>query len=1142
MQQESFCQFSPLFPPLKTLLRCLQAGISKPIIHGMKLLAVFVTIFCLHVSAKTEAQQVTLNLANVTLEKVFEEIQKQTSYNFFFQEDALAKANKVTVKVKNATVKSVLDFCFKDQPFTFEILDKSIVVKQKEEIPIPKSKIPPITITGKVVNEKGEPIAGASIRVKGSTIGTSTDNNGEFSLSKIDGPITLIISGTETQPQEIVISESGPVTIQLTTKVKEFDQVVFIAYGTTTKRLTTGNITTVKASEIGKQPVSNPLLALQARVPGLFITQNTGIAGGGITVRVQGQNSIGSGNDPLYVVDGIPINSQLPSTGLGLVLGNSGNVAIGSPPAAGNPLNYLNPLDIESISILKDADATAIYGSRAANGAILITTKRGKIGKAKFDIDLQQGWGKVTRRMEMLNTRQYLDMRYEAYALDGIDWRDPNQVANDLKVWDTTHYTDWQKQLIGGTAAFSNFNASLSGGSETVQYLVSGTYNKQTTVFPLPKNFADQKGAFLISLNTTSPNQKLKTRFSANFMVDNNRLPSADITEFAVLAEPNAPPLYLPEGELNWELNEAGSATIINPLVGKYAFYENKTNNLITNARVGYEVIPGLEIGSSFGFTQMQTRDYSPTPLLAIRPNWRNTVEQNSAVYGNRNISSWIIEPQVNYSRYISKGKIDILAGSTFHENKANGGSIYGVGYSNDQVLGDWLSATNIFANSSFSTQYRYNAFFGRIGFTWDEKYIINLTGRRDGSSRFGEANRFHNFGSAGVAWIFSNEKIIKRNNSVISFGKLRASYGTTGNDQIADYLYLSRYFPVPNVQVPYQSSAAISGGLPPNPHLQWEKTNKFQTGIDLGFLKNRLLLNATYSRNISSNQLLSYSLPTITGFANIPFVNFPATVENTTWELSLNTINIQSTQVTWETGINLTIPRNRLTEFPDLDNSTYKNQLIIGQPLNFTRAYKFQQVDPATGLYTFDAKQDPFNPDYLEDAKIFINTNPRIYGGFHNKVTYKGFELDFLFQFVKQVAYNMRFGSNFNTLPGNFFRGSSNQPADIINRWHKQGDIAPVGKVSTLEWDNVYLNTTYAMGSDAAFSDASYLRLKNLSLSWNLPPALQRKLGIGNGQLYIHAQNILTITSYKGLDPENQNIYTLPPLKIISAGVHFQL
>jgi len=337
--------------------------------------------------------------------------------------------------------------------------------------------------------------------------------------------------------------------------------VQVIAYGTTTRRLSTGDVSTVRAADIEKQPVSNPLLALQGRIPGLQITQASGLAGSGVKVRIQGQNSIGFGSDPLYIVDGVPFASQLLPT-INNILGESGKVN-NIPSGTGNPLSFINSSDIESIDILKDADATAIYGSRGANGVILITTKKGKAGQTKVDVNIQRGYGQVTRRLDLLNTQQYLQMRREAFTNDGLAIPTTTTVPAsdnyDLTFWDQNKSTDWQKVLIGGTARYTDIHGSVSGGNKNITALIGAAYKKETTVFP--GDFADQKGSLHVMINNVSENQKFKISLSGNYLIDNNELPGRDLTSAALSLPPNAPSLYNSDGSLNWATDASGSTT-----------------------------------------------------------------------------------------------------------------------------------------------------------------------------------------------------------------------------------------------------------------------------------------------------------------------------------------------------------------------------------------------------------------------------------------------------------------------------------------------------------------------------------------------------------------------------------------------------
>lgn len=1114
-----------------------RVGAESRIAFRMMKITAFILLVCsLQLSAKTSAQEpITVKAKGASLASVLKEVQRQTGYNFFLSEETIKNSKPIDINVEKATLKQVLDICFKNQPFTYSINENiiTIIPKKKEGITNENNTqmLTGIDVTGKVFDNNGVALEGATVQVKGTDKSTVTNSNGGFILRDIENNAVLIITSVGHETETINIAGRTSIKVALKIRVASMDEIQVIGYGTTTKRLNTGNVASVKAADIDKQPVQNPLLALQGRVPGLFILQPSGLAGSSVKIQIQGQNSIANGNNPLYVIDGVPIISELPMTSIDGVLGPTGPNYSGN----GNPLNYIDISDIESIEILKDADATSIYGSRAANGAILITTKKGKSGPMKLDVNMQTGWGNVTRKLDMLNTRQYLDMRYEAFRNDGINWKNPAVSANDLKVWDTTRFTDWQKSLIGNTAGYTNVNANVSGGTSTVQYHLGGTYHKETTVFPISKNFADTKFSVNSNLIATSTDQKLKIQFSGNYMFDKNQLPSFDFTQAALLMEPNAPSLYNSDGTINWAPNAAGASTFFsNPMILMLTKYWNKTYNLISNCVLSYKILPEFEIKSSFGYNSMQTGDFRAFPLIAAPPEYRSlSTYQRFADYGNRNINSWIIEPQINYKSKISKGKIEVLIGTTLLNLNTNVNSLKGTGHLSDELLENINAAANISTLYALKSEYKYEAAFARLNYDWLDKYIINFTGRRDGSSRFGDANSFHNFGAIGFAWLLCNEDFLKRHLTFLSFGKLKGSYGTTGSDQIGDYNYLSLYA-YPSIQVPYQGVVSIQPAGLPNPHLQWEETRKLQLGLELGFFQDRLFFNTTFARNRSSNQLLSYQIPSITGFSNY-LLNFPAIIQNRNWEFSVSSKNISYTRFTWISNLNLTIPQNKLVSFPNLASSTYSNQLIIGQPISLQKVLHYIGVDPSTGKYMFQSKTDPFNPKYPDDYTALVNIEPKYYGGLQNTLTYNDFELDFLFQFVKQVGYNDVFFWNGTQTPGSFYAGSSNQPVSVLNRWQKSGDITEVGKFGSN-------NNPFSpiISSDHRFTDASYIRLKNVSLSWRLPKKWIKKADLNKCIAFVHGQNLFTITKYKGLDPESKSILTpaLPPLRVIMVGM----
>lgn len=1116
----------------------------------MKLITIFIFALCLHASARTNAQKVTLVVKNQKMEQVLRQIKQQTGYLFIYNDKDIAKAQPVNVAIKDMLIGDALDKILEGQSLAYEIKVNTIFITPKKTAPptptLPNENaaapLPPagIDVTVTVIGaDNSQTLEGASVMIKGNNKGVATDVNGRAVLKDVDPNATIVISFTGYKKEEVKLAGRNTVVVKLAVNTNELQEVIINkGYYTEQQRFSVGNVSTVKAADIEKQPVQNPLLALQGRVPGLEITQTTGINGGAVQVRIQGINSISSiannplsRTEPLIIVDGVPYPTRFSINTMEFIT------------QGGSPLNYINPSDIESISVLKDADATAIYGSRAANGAILITTKKGKAGKPKLSIDLQQGWGKVTRHVDMMNTRQYLDMRYEALKNDGINTIPSSNY--DLTVWDTTRYTNWQKELIGGTAQYTNVNAGVSGGTNLVQYLVGANYNRQTTVFP--GDYNNKSGGMHFSLNGNSPNQKLRIQLSGSYSYNDNSLPGNDLTRSAVLLEPNAPKLYNEDGSLNWALNPSGSSTWNNPMAGIiYADYSNVTKNLLSSMNISYSILRGLVISSNFGYNNLQSELFQSTKLEFNSPENRPTA-QRSASFGNRNVNSWIIEPQLQFEKNIGKGRLDALIGSTIQKLRGDYLHVNASGQPTDELLHSLAAATTVRSGASGNNlEYttRFNGFFGRIGYNWDKKYLVNLTGRRDGSSKFGEGNKFHNFWSAGAGWIFSDEKWLHSALPFLSFGKLRVSYGTTGNDQIADYSYLSLYNIV-NTNILYQETTSFNVAGLSNPFLQWEETRKLQAGIDLSAFNERIALGITYARNRSSNQLIGYSLPSLTGFTSYT-KNFPATVQNTSWEFSLNTENVKSKNFSWNTNFNLTIPRNKVISFPGIELTSYASGslgIIIGEPIGIQKKYQYGGVDPATGSYMLlDTLGKAVVPGSFGAIKqsARVSLLPKYYGGLSNSISYKGFQLDFLIQFVYQIGSKDNYYFNeASTPPGAFSNGNGNQPVGVLNRWQKPGDNAAIGR-----YNSDYSLTILPPYSDGGYSYAagSYIRLKNVSLSWQLPDAWSKRAHLQTAKLYFRGQNLATITGYKGLDPETRSVGTLPPLQMWTVGARIEL
>ncbi len=1069
----------------------------------MKITAIILLTACLSASANGYSQKVTLSEKNARLEKVFKEIKRQTGYYFLYNDEMLQRAEPITIELMSVDLHEALTTLFKNQPLTFSIIEKTIVIKPKTDSPVREVVHPQIEVKGRVVNENGDGVI-ATITVKGTNNMVSSDVNGYFTLSNVDENATLVITAVSVETMEVKINGRTDLEIRAKTKVTEGESVtVSTGYWTSEKRTSTGNITKITSKEIEKQPVNNLILALQGRVAGLNIEQVSGVPGGNFrNLQIRGQNSLRfNGNDPLFVIDGIPYPSQ-----------NLSNLAASSIFPV--PLNIINPSDIESIEILKDADATAIYGSLGANGVILITTKNVKKIGAAIDINFYKGTGKASNRIELLNTQQYLEMRNEAFANDNETPTVNN--APDLLLWDQNRYTDWQKELIGGTAEITNANVSVSGGSELSKFFVGGGYLSETTVFP--GNFPYRKGSLNFGGTHTALNKKLSISIKNNIVRESSTLPFNDLTGQAMILPPNAPAAFDADGKLNWQ-----GGTWNNPYAELLKNYNSKTTSLLTSLSLVYEIIPGLKIQSNAGYNLLIGDIKRTTPLASYSP---VVVATGEVQIGNNEVKTWIIEPQINYEKKFGKLKVEALAGGTFRESINKGTLIVASGFASDALINNTRAATSVTLERDEFSEYRYTALYARLGLNLEDKYLLNLTGRRDGSSRFGPDNRFGNFGAVGLAWLFSKEKFFS-NLSFLSFGKIRGSYGITGNDQIGNYEYLSTYRAEPVV---YQNGVPLTPVRLPNEGYKWEQIRKLEIGLELGFLNERINLNGYYYRNRSSNQLVEYPLPSATGFTSIT-ANLDAIIENKGFEVEINTINIRTKNFLWATSMNLTIPRNKLVKFPGIEGSNYANTYVVGEPLNIALVYGYNGVNDQ-GIYQFvdfDSDGSISNPN---DTKEIIRTGREYFGGVQNQINYKRLTLDFLFQFVKQTRTGYQ-GGFLNIAPG----GISNQPVIAMDRWQKPGDITDIQRFTTGSAASPY--SRYAF-SNASFVNASFVRLKNISLSYKLPDVLTKKSKIQSLSIYIQAQNLFVITKYKFLDPETMGL--LPPVKMITTGIRLEL
>lgn len=1061
--------------------------------------------------------KITVDFNETPLSEVFDFIASETNFDFALNPSIEKREGKVTLMAEDETVATVLEEVGKQARLSFRQNGKTILVKgakRKPKGPPPEQKTKPQqdrSIQGKVTDDSGNPLPGASILIQGTNIGTIADAEGNFRMiipqTQVDSGKELVLEisfiGFETQQIPIGDRTIIDVSMVVSSTALEGVEVVSTGYYDIEQRLNPGNIVKLDAQTIENQPVSNPLQTLQGRLTGVSITQRSGVPGSNFDIQIRGLNSLREeGNDPLYLINGVPYPSQSLSFNGGLL--NTGGI---------NPLNFINPNDIKSIEILKDADATAIYGSRGANGVVRITTKQGKSGKLRVVYSGSVGSGSLDKKLDVLNTEQYLTMRNEAFANDEREPRDTDFDVNGT--WSTERDTDWQEELLGGSSSFSNHQLTFSGGSGSTTFLFGINHLKETTIFS--DEFADSKTSGNLNLNFTSPDQSFKLDFLGNFSINNNELPFINFPGIAVTLAPNAPALRNEDGSLNWE-----NGSFDNPLASLLQESDTRTANWVTNLNLSYRLVDGLYIKSSFGYTELQSDEVFIRPIAAVNPFQVGEIEGRS-FFGNSSVSTWIVEPQMEYQKLINNHEITFLVGTTFQETNTDRQSIDATGYDSDALLRNPLAAEIVEIGSVDNSEYRFNSVYSRLNYVYNEKYVVNLTGRRDGSSRFGPGRQFANFGAIGIAWVFSNEGFIADNLGFLSTGKLRGSYGVTGSDQIGNYQFLELWNPT---DFGYDGIQGLAPNNLLNENFAWEETTKSEIGLELGLFRDRLQLNTSYFQNSSSNQLISQPLPGSAGFTSVQS-NFPAEVENSGWEVELNSINLSKGNFKWSTSFNISILRNELVSFDNIEGTPFANQYAVGEPLSVLYLFNYTGVDPETGLATFQNVDgnERLTPD---DRLPLGNREQDFFGGLQNTLSYKGFTLDFLFRFVKQqgLDYNFYFG-----IPGQF----SNQPVYVLDRWQSPGDITGTPKF-TQTGLGAAANRNIG-SSNNIFTDASFIRLQNVSLRYDIPTSVIQKYRLEGVSIILRGQNLLTLTGYRGWDPETQSL-SLPPLRTITAGV----
>ncbi|REA58842.1 SusC/RagA family TonB-linked outer membrane protein [Dyadobacter luteus] len=1001
------------------------------------------------------------------------------------------------------------------------------------------------SVSGKIVTSEDETsLAGVTIQEKGTTNGSQSDAEGRYSLQVSSPNATLIFSFVGMVSKEELVGNRSVIDVKLTSDSRSLGEVVVTGFGSQIKRDLTGNIASIKGADIQNTPVPNFNQALQGRAAGVFVESNSGKVGEGIKVRIRGTGSISASNDPLYVIDGIPVNSSALAGSA-----TSGN----SPAPSGNPLADINFNDIESFEILKDASAAAIYGSRAANGVVLITTKKGKSGKTSLTANVQYGFNKPTHLRGFLNAKQYVELLREAAinsdALEGINSTDPAQYEDswlesaegrldrysggtDWRTQQTN--TNWEKLAFNDASRTKIFDINASGGNEKTRFYISAGYNDQDGIL-IGNDFKRLSGRINLDHDI---NSRLKIGFNMGLSrTIANRL--AQDNQFASPMQIIALAPITPVRNAAGEINDRPVTTYYNPLMelGNKKFQTTGYRN-IGSTYLAYNIVKGLTFRTEFGFDILnQDEDI----FSGVKTEVGQSVNGQGSSYFYRTVN-YNTNNYFNYNILKDKHSIDLTAGMSFQNYKDDRNSVTGQDFPVDD-LKKIESAGKITAGYSTSTESSFLSYFGRANYKFNDRYLLSVSGRVDGSSKFGKDSQYGFFPAVSGGWVISEESFLATNNT-ISFLKLRGSWGITGNaDGFGDFKQLALWG---------GSKYGGSSGLVPtqlaNPDLKWEKSNQIDFGLDFGLFKNRLSGEIDYY--VKDTKDLIYNVPVAgtSGFAT-QTANI-GSMQNKGVEFVLNSTNLSGGPVTWTTSLNLSRNINKLTK---LDGETqllpgndgrFLNSLIVGESIGVFYGPKYAGVDPANGDALYYTENGETTNDYNAAGNFVVgNPNPDWIGGITNTVGYKGVELSFLFQGV--------FGNQVTNGAGGFMTSSfdwyDNQTLETLDRWQKPGDITNEPQLRLAGGNGTSASSRYVY-------DASYVRLKNITLSYKLPQAVLQKMKLSSLRLYVTGVNLLTFTKYPGWDPEvntdyragNRNqgsdFYAAPQIKSLTFGLSLGL
>lgn len=967
-------------------------------------------------------------------------------------------------------------------------------------------------ITGKVTDQKdGSALPGVTVKIKDGIAGTVTTSDGTYKLSVPEKGATLIFSFVGYDDKEVVVGDQQVINAALGTGNKELSEVVVVGYGTQTRRNLTGSISKVTAKEIADLPLPTFETALQGRAPGVFINSGSGRLGEALNIRIRGISSVTASNDPLIIIDGIPVVSQTAS--------NLG--------AKDNPLASINPDDIASMEVLKDAAAAAIYGARASNGVILVTTKSGKAGRTKINAGVFGGLSEPTRKGKWLNAQEYRELFNEAAKNSGIDLNDEMQYYPGGEFWKDNYDENWSDHAFQH-GNVQQYSLSMSGGNERTTFYLNGSYNNQKGIL-IGNRLNRANGRLNID---HSINAKIKVGANISLSKTNNyRLP--DDNAFSNPLQLVAIPPFQPK---------------IDPLTGKLntrTLYYNNLLNLENNSNTlntlyrsisslygTIDILPYLNFRSEVGIDYVNSQDdqYLSKETQDGAPDGYGYNAQTTIV--NYNTNNYF-----TFKKHMGESHdLEAIAGMSYQSGKTNVTSVEGRGFPSNQFV-KLTSSAKITSGATTVQDYTFLSYFLRANYRFKDKYLLGASIRYDGSSRFGSNTRYGAFPAVSAGWIISQEDFL-HDSKVVSNLKLRASYGLTGNAEIGNYSSRSLYS-----GLPYGSISGIFPTQIGSSDLSWESTRQTDIGLEFGFLKDRITGEVDYFNKNTRDLLLDFPLPGTNGF-NVITKNL-GSLTNKGWEASITTQNLVG-KFQWSTTFNISTYRNKIT---NLNGATISggsdeiSRISEGRPFGYFYGKKYMGVDEANGDALYMTKDGKTTNDYGAAVDTVIgNPNPDFYGGFGNHFSYKGFDLDVQCQFVKgNDLYNM--AGRFQSVNGDYF---DNQTKDQLNRWQKPGDKTDVPQARLYAGNGTSKSSRWVQ-------DGSYFRVKTVTLGYNIPKTATSRLKIDNARIYVSAVNLFTATKYKGYDPElttasfstisiGHDFYTPPQARTITIGINIGL